>query len=300
MKLNNILCAIDFSKFTSLVLNHGINLAHRFNARLFVFHAVHCPHDPLYGTAEFERGGEMEKQVAQYRQKIVTLMQPGPVRWEAMVRVGDPAIVISKVAGQVNADLVIGASHGHSGWQRMFIGTVVERMARNLVCPFLVIAGLNLKIPDEQHHRAPTIKTIVAGCDFSRETRAATDYAAELAREFKATLHLFHAVESPINEAVVDQTRAPYSQVQQTLQERLHKRLAGLVPKTDAGLLRLKTALAPGLPAEQLPTYAARQKADLLVVGVRRHHKLEKLLVGSTTEAMLRHSPCPILVVPSF
>jgi nucleotide-binding universal stress UspA family protein len=300
MKLDNILCTIDFSKFTAQVIGHGVELARRFNARLFVFHAVYCPHDPLYGTAEFERGGEMDKQVTHYRQKIATLMKSEQIRWDAMVRVGDPVIVISTVAGQVDADLVIGATHGHSRWQRMLIGTVVERMARNLACPFLVIPGLNLKIIDEQHHKAPTIKTIVAGCDFSRETRPATDYAAGLAREFNAALHLFHAVESPINEAVVDQTRAPYGQIQQTLQERLHQRLARLVPKTDAGLQRLKTALAPGLPAEQLPSYAARQKADILVVGVRRHHKLEKLLVGSTTEAVLRHSPCPVLVVPSF
>jgi nucleotide-binding universal stress UspA family protein len=178
----------------------------------------------------------------------------------------------------------------------LFIGTVVERMARNLTRPFLIICGSQLKASKKQN--APTIKTIVVGCDFSRETKPATNYAVGLAREFNAGLHLFHSLESPINQAVVGQTRAPYGQVQQTLQERLYKRLARLVSKADTGLLLIETALAPGMPAEQLSTYAARQKADILVVGVRHHHKLEKLLVGSTTEGVLRHSPCPVLVVP--
>ena len=79
MKLSSILCAVDFSKFTGPVIHHGIELARRFHARLFVFHAVHCPHDPLYGTAEFERGGELEKQTAHAVETITTLMQPRAV-----------------------------------------------------------------------------------------------------------------------------------------------------------------------------------------------------------------------------
>jgi nucleotide-binding universal stress UspA family protein len=300
MKLNNILCAIDFSKFTAQVIGHGVELTRRFNARLFVFHAVHCPHDPLYGTAEFERGGEMETQMAHAVETIAALMQPRAVPWKSLVLSGDPVKMVSRAAEQVAADLVIGSSHGHSGWQRMLIGTVVERMARNLTRPFLVIRRPGKDALDESIPDVMALKTIVAGCDFSRETRPATEYAAGLAREFSATLHLFHAVESPIDETVVDSTQGPYGEVQQTLQERLHRRLTQLVPTAAIGPGGLKTAMAPGLPAEQLPRYAAGQKADILVVGVRRHHKLEKLMVGSTTEAVLRHSPCPVLVVPSF
>lgn len=299
MKLNHILCAVDFSKFTEPVVRYGVELARRFNSRLFILHAVHFPHDPLYGTAEFERGGALDRHLSQSHAKIGDLMQPRAVDWEAVVRAGDPVEVVAATADQVAADLVVAASHGNSGWQRVFVGTVVERMARHLTRPFLVIRWPGRDASDKQIRQGPTIRTVVAGCDFTRETRPATDYAVLLAREFAARLHFFYAVESPINEDVVDQTRAPYGKVQETLQERLHQRLARLVPEADAGRPRLKTALAPGLPAEQLPRYAAREKADILVVGVRRHRKLEKLIVGSTTEAVLRHSPCPVLVVPS-
>ena len=298
MQLNHILCAVDFSKFTRPVIGYGAELAHRFHARLFVFHAVHAPQDPLYGTAEFERGGQLDEQLARARVKIAALMQPQTVAWEMLVRSGDPVDAVAVAAEQVAADLVIAASHGNSGWQRMFIGTVVERMARSLTRPFLVVRWPGREASDQEIQKAPAIKTVVAGCDFSRETRPSTDYAVQLAREFCAPLHLFHAVESPINDAVVDHARAPYGQTQQTLQARLHQRLARLVPRSDVPGPEIKTALAPGLPAEQLPAYATREKADILVVGVRRHHRLEKLLVGSTTEAVLRHSPCPVLVVP--
>ena len=153
------MCAIDFSKFTNPVLNHGINLAHRFNARLFVFHSVHCPQDPLYGTAEFEHGGELEKQIAHAFETITALMQPRAVPWKSLVLSGDPVKMVSKAAEQVAADLVIGASHGHSGWQRMFIGTVVERMARNLTRPFLVIRRPDRDALDESFHDVMPIRT---------------------------------------------------------------------------------------------------------------------------------------------
>jgi nucleotide-binding universal stress UspA family protein len=57
--------------------------------------------------------------------------------------------------------------------------------------------------------------------------------------------------------------------------------------------------LAPGPAAEVLPRFIARQPADLVVVGVRPRRRFEQLLIGSTTEAALRHTNCTVLTVPS-
>jgi nucleotide-binding universal stress UspA family protein len=111
-------------------------------------------------------------------------------------------------------------------------------------------------------------------------------------------VHLLHAVETPLSERVVEPTGGPYTQVQDHLLETLKEQLGGLVPRYDKSRCTLKPTLIPGVPAEGLLTFAASVEADLIIVGVVHHSALGKILIGSTTEAALRHATCPVLVVP--
>ena len=81
--------------------------------------------------------------------------------------------------------------------------------------------------------------------------------------------------------------------------------MLGWFPVTGSGSLQtlvlpaVTLALADGHPGEMLAAYASRVKADLVVVGVVPHRAMEKVLAGSTTEALLRHAPCPVMTVPA-
>ena len=55
---------------------------------------------------------------------------------------------------------------------------------------------------------------------------------------------------------------------------------------------------APGVPQEMVLHIARERDADIIAVGVRRSGKLGRWLSGSTTEALLRRSPCCVLTVP--
>ncbi len=57
-------------------------------------------------------------------------------------------------------------------------------------------------------------------------------------------------------------------------------------------------SLRPGIPQEVLPVYASEHNADLVIVGAWRQSKMENLLIGSTTKAMLRRAACDVLVLP--
>jgi nucleotide-binding universal stress UspA family protein len=119
-----------------------------------------------------------------------------------------------------------------------------------------------------------------------------------VARRFDATLHLLHAMELPLKAEMLEPTDGPYGEIQATLQDRLHQNLTDLA-SVVAKDLRVRVDLAPGPAAEILPFYIRQQKADLLVVGVRSRRRLQQLLIGSTTEAALRHAPCAVLTVPT-
>ena len=297
-KLEKILCAIDFSEFTNLVLHYGIGLAQAFNARLLIFHTVYSPGDQFYETRLFERGGEHARLKAQAHDAIDRLMQTCPVPWESVVKSGDPVEEATRTARELDVDMVIAASRGFSGLKRMLVGTVVERMARSITRPLLVVR-FGKKRPEPEGPVSPLKLTRIAvGSNFSADAEVAVQYAWYLACAVDARLELIHAMESPVDENLISPTQGPYQKVQDELQHRLRRLLIQQVqgPKREAGTVGAR--LATGLPGEVLLEYAKRNQPDMMVVGVRHHRAVGKFLVGSTTEALLRHAPCPVLVIP--
>ncbi len=297
IKLDKIVCATDFSDFSRRLIHYGVRLALRFNSRLLVFHAISFPRDQIYGAPVKKQGGDREKLADQACEKIRKLMGDRSVNWEPLVAFGDPVDETARVAGEQDADLVIAASYGLSGLKRILVGTVVERLVRTITRPLLVVHPP--KHPGAEDKEVPLeFKKIVVGCSFSADSARTLGYALGLAIEFHAELHILHAIEKPVDEDVVDPARAPYGEVQQELQDRLRQRLMGLVPEDAVERCDVKAMLVQGIPGEGLSSYAAESCADLIVVGVRHQSTFEKLLVGSTTETVLRHAPCPVLVVP--
>ncbi|MDM8525151.1 universal stress protein [Desulfococcaceae bacterium HSG8] len=298
VQIQNIICATDFSEFSRKVMNCGVGLAMKFNARLLVFHAVCFPRDQIYGTVSSERSKEHEKMTLRAHEKIRELMGEYSLNWEPVVTFGEPVEEVDRIAREQGADLVVAASHELTGWKRLLLGTVVERLARTLSCPLLVVRSVEESdiLPREEKTAALEFRRIVAGCDLT--STPALRYAADLAQEFHAELHLLHTVESPVDEELMDSAQASYGEIQQRMQDRLHQQLTELVPPEAAENCELKTRLLPGIPGEKLSSYAAENHADLIVVGVRPRSVLKKILIGSTTEAVLRNAPCPVMVVP--
>ncbi len=297
-KLEKIFCAIDFSDFTNLVLHYGIGLAQAFNARLLIFHTVYSPPDQLYGTTLFERGGERERLMGQAQDAIGQLMATCPVPWESVVKSGDPVEVAARMARELDVDMVIAASRGLSGLKRILVGTVVERMARIITRPFLVVRSAKREPPPEGPASPLKLKQIAVGSNFSTDAEMAVQYAWYLARAAGARLDLVHAMESPVDENMISPTQGPYQVVQEELQNRLRRRLIQQVQSPEGEQGEVRAHLATGLPGEVLLEHAQRNQPDMMVVGVRHRWAVGKFLIGSTTEALLRQSPCPVLVIP--
>ena len=62
---------------------------------------------------------------------------------------------------------------------------------------------------------------------------------------------------------------------------------------------RIAPAIAVGVPADEILRTARRHRADLVVVGTRGMGRAARLLLGSTADAVLRHTRVPVLAVPS-
>ncbi len=302
----NILIPIDFSAHSRTALVYGQVLARQFGATLYLFHAVCFPQNMIYGTADTVRGPDRNRLIHRAREKMEELMEGSPADWRILVDFGDPVEAAKRRADQLDAGLVITASHGHRVLSRILSGTVVEQFARNTHRPLLVIlprkAGKTAgETPPENESFSPEFngfKRIIVGCDLEKGSAETMRFACRFARRSCAECHLVHFLESPMDETLMETTRGGYREQQEMLRKHRHGRLNSLLPESDCKEVSVKTAVLPGVPWEGLVDFARDSVSDLLVVGLRFHGPWEKLLIGSTTESVLRHSPCPVMVLP--
>jgi nucleotide-binding universal stress UspA family protein len=295
--IQRILCSIDLSDYSAPVLDYGSEMAQRFGAQLLIFHTIASDDNRLYGPDILDRHGKHARLAAEAHAWIKERMAACKVSWEAVVVSGSPVEQIRRVGLDRGVDLAIAASRGFSGLKRAFWGSVVERMARSLPFPFLVLPPPG-SLSRGNHSIPVEFKRVVVGCNLSGDATALVDMAVTLGNVYESAVHLLHAVETPLNEKVVESTRAPYTQVQEDLLETLKKQLDELIPSYDKNRCTVKPTLIPGVPGEGLLTFSASVDANLIIVGVLHHSALGKILIGSTTEAALRHATCPALVVP--
>lgn len=292
-ELQHIACAVDFSRHTAVVLRWGRLLARAFEARLSVFHAVTASHDRFPGTVIFERGGRQSDLLAEARQRLEEIVAPLE-NANGVAVAGDPVETLGEYARKTSVDLVIAARHGFSGIQRVLLGSVVERMGRELAKPLLVVsmneAGSTGSLP---------FSNVVVAVEADDAHAPAFKVAVALAHRFDAALHLLSAMERPLlADKLEEPTEGPYGEIQTALQQRLQQKMADMT-RPLAGDLNVTVDLVPGPAVEVLPSYVRRRQADLLVVGVKSRRRFQQWLIGSTTEAALRHADCAVLTVPT-
>ena len=298
-KVNSILCAVDFSKFSQLVLDYVTGLAQGFDTDVTVFHALNIPRIPLPDDAICAPDTDEAEQIENARIRIARLVGNRPINWRTVIRSGDPVEAIDVYARDKDIGIVVAASYGLSGWKRFLGGTIVEALARTLSRPLLVVRASKASKP----HTASSVndfslQNILVACDLSAAADKLYYCAAAFARSFNTSLHFAHTVETPVVEDRDVSAAGPYTEVQQALKDHLHERLINSLPEAIRGSSRLKAVVLQGNPADSLMDYAAVNAVDLIIVGVRPRHGLQKLLIGSTTETMLRHAPCEVLTVP--
>ncbi len=294
MTIQTIVCAVDFSPFSTLVVGHAVAIARRAGLRLFLFHAVHDPQDEVHPTAVFERGGDLAQLTDDAKQRIQALMTDVPVDWEAVVRFGEPVEQTVAFVNSCPPCLVISASHGVSGFRRFFIGTVVERLTRALNRPMLVI-----KPPEDgNRERRSGFHSAVVSCDSHDYWQRFAPLMPLLLPDSPSRIHMVHAMEGPMERVTTDSDAVSYGQIQQALQDRLNRRLHAAGQRMFAHADQLFVTIAPGVPQEMVLRIAREQASDIIVVGVRRSGKVSRWISGSTTEALLRRSPCCVLTVP--
>jgi nucleotide-binding universal stress UspA family protein len=298
VQFKNILCATDFSDFSNHTVGYGVALAKEFDARLVICHVIDLSSVAIYGEFQLDPIGQQNRIIEDATAQLEELTGDQPVVWEPLITVGKPADEISRAVEEKGIDLVITATRGRSGFKRLILGSVTERLMRTLTCPLLVVRS-----PEHEFVNTPDkeikLNKILVGCDFSPDSDQAFKHGLSLAQEFQAELHLAHVIETPAQPNLIRQETSVPIEIQEDYQIHLIQKLKDMVPEEAANWCKPRTSILEGWPYEELVKYADTRDIDMIVLGVRGHGLVKTLFLGSTTDRVIRNSPCPVLSVSS-
>lgn len=172
-----------------------------------------------------------------------------------------------------NADLLVVGAHGMSNIKGMLLGSVSQQVVHHATCPVVVV-------------RSPVSATatqrIVTGVDGSENSLHALRWAVEEARVRQAALVVVHASRS-VGSAPADPSE----------DDVLATALGGL---DTTGVPAVEPVATQGGAASEL--LAVGEDASLIVVGSRGRGGFARLLMGSVSQHVVNHAPCPVVVVP--
>ncbi|MDH4228456.1 MAG: universal stress protein [Nitrospirota bacterium] len=130
--------------------------------------------------------------------------------------------------------------------------------------------------------------------DFSDHAAHAQGFALDLARQYKAELHIIHVVQ--LFSYVVDfgmDTTVQYEAVHHTLQKMMDELAASLSGEP----MPVRAELVQGNAVAEIIRIAREDRSDLIVLGTHGRSALEHALLGSVAEKVVRKAPCPVLTV---
>ncbi|PRX60611.1 nucleotide-binding universal stress UspA family protein [Nonomuraea fuscirosea] len=186
---------------------------------------------------------------------------------------GSPSVLLTDLSAA--AELIVVGSRGHGALQGMAVGSVSGHVVSRARCPVIVMRG------DSQERGA---REVVVGFDGSPASRAALSFAATEAYRLGSPIHVVIARHGGEADPLEPRIRAQgLAWDELTARQGAHPDLQASVELVDE-------------PARRALLEAAR-KACLLVVGARGLGEVRGLLLGSVSQALVHHAPCPVAVV---
>ena len=144
------------------------------------------------------------------------------------------------------------------------------------------------------------ISRILVAVDGSEQSKKALEFAADLAKRYKAEMHLIHVTQPLVADdvfalgAVAVPVNASLEELDEVGQQVLE---AAVAVAKAAGLEQPVTELSHGDPGRQIVSYAEDHGVDLIVMGTRALGSFSSLLIGSVSNKVNHKAPCTCITV---
>jgi nucleotide-binding universal stress UspA family protein len=284
---NSIVVGYDESESSKAALKEASLRVKNHNGKLYLVHAVYFDQEefailPSQMEKRFELGAHVCKLAKQDLQAQFGLN--GSV--ESFVCEGEPPDVLIDIARSKKADLIALGTYGRKGLKRLLMGSVTSEVILNAPCDVLVV-----KRPCGACTGNYT--SILLPFDGSVFSRKALIRTAELSKTDGARVTILYVI--PRYEEMVEFFRTDsirnslYQEAEKVVNEA--KKLA-----SETGIV-VQAEVREGYAADEIIKTAEKRESDLIVMGTYGWKGMSKAIMGSTTNRVIAHANCPILVV---
>lgn len=140
--IKKILVPVDFSEFSKNALRYAAEFAQQNSSEvLYLIYVI----EPIIYPADFSMGQvalpsvelEVNSKAKDELENLARKEIPESLCYEIIIKTGKPFVEINETASEIDADLIIIASHGHTGVEQILFGSTAEKVIRKAPCPVL-------------------------------------------------------------------------------------------------------------------------------------------------------------------
>ena len=282
--IKHIVFPVDFSDRCRGAVPFVADMARRNGAKITLISIAHPYYaGGLAGAAVVDPGQILEDVKAELAKTFVTEL--AGLQVDRVAEIGDPAQGIVDFVHDNNVDLVMMPSHGYGPFRQLLLGSVTSKVLHDVKCPVWTTA--HTVTPPDLEHLA--LRKLICAVDSNPASAALMRYAANMAKDFGATLRLIHAV--PGIEAW------PERQMDQEFEEQIRENARTTIQELEKSAgIDVPVCIGAGTVPDVVREEALQHGADLVIIG---RGALQETLGRLRTHSygIIRHSPCPVLSV---
>ncbi|QIB75584.1 universal stress protein [Halogeometricum borinquense] len=286
-----ILIPTDGSEHAVRAAEHGQYLARLFDATVHIVNVV----DVQAAGGVFDAGGVDEEFVSRLKAKGERTIEEAAAvideteSIQTAVLKGRPDEEILEYAAEHGVDALVMGTHGRTGLRRYIAGSVTERVVRLADIPVLTVRAT------DQSQIAGDYDEILIPTDGSEPASAAVEHGLAIAEKSGARVHAVNIVD--VGNVSANPTYTLPSEVIAQLESEGETVTEEIASQARERGLEAVTEVREGFPAKTLLDYANENDIGLIAMGTAGRTGLNRYLLGSTTERIVRQSDVPVLAV---
>lgn len=290
-KFKRIVVPTDFSDTADTAIKLATDLADYYAATLDLVNVVDAT---VYAYAGYPFAS-LSKELMSGAEEALNKVKVGVknAKLNRYLLSGAPAREIADHAKRHKADLIVIGTHGHGAVARFFLGSVADRVVHESDCPVIVTKAPKGKVKHARKRSKP-FERILFPTDFSDTSKRALDAAVAMTEDMDAELFVLHVIDdSLISTHVEEERHIILKELRRHALDEMRKQLPAELMKNFETIGAVKR----GDPGKQISSYAETHHCDLVVMGTHGRTGVERVLIGSVADKVVRRANCAVYLV---
>lgn len=301
VRMARILCPSDFSDFSRHALDQAVALSKWYGSTVSLLYIHRLPTPavaagPVVVPEAFvpvELTGAERTQIVQRMEDVASADRAAGVTVDTILVEGlTVAEAIVDQAEQLDVDLIVLGTHGRSGFRRLVLGSVAEKVLRTAARPVMIVPP---RAADAVPREPTSMREIICPVDFSSTAARALEYATSFAEQMKARVTVVHVVQ--LLPELAEIPPPDFAGYHHLLLENARRHMTELLTPALRGTCPIEELIVTGTAYREVLRLASERHADLIVMGVQGRGAVDIAFFGSTTQHVVRQATCPVVTL---